>query len=703
MSDLDETLNDAFSGFVVRKDLAGDLKGSSQVPTYVLEYLLAQYAASDDEAIIREGTEDVRGILAEHYVDPANAQLVRSRILERGRYRIIDKVNVTVNEKNQTYEARFQNLNLSGVEIDSHTVTQNEKLLVGGVWCLVDLEYFGGQDPSAGSPWVLSGLKPIQLANFDMDSYLEGRARFDSEQWLDALVQSIGLDPSFFTKRGKLLQLTRLIPYVENNYNLVELGPKGTGKSHIYTEFSPHGMLISGGEVTVPKLFVNNATRQVGLLGYWDVVAFDEFAGQDKRVDKSLVDIMKNYMANRSFSRGTDIHTAPASMAFIGNTSATVPYMLKNSDLFQDLPDAYHDSAYLDRVHFYLPGWEIDPIRGELFTEGYGFVVDYLAEAFKDLRRQDYSDKYREHFTLDPQISTRDREAIHKTFSGLMKLLHPSGEATKDEIEELLSFAIEGRKRVKDQIVRIDPTMHAVPFSYEDASGTKTSVTTLEEDEYPEYYHKVAKDPAELEPIEAEEPKETRRVTAEPEALAEADLETGDSEALNTGRTKHPRAYEGSKKIKENQRGVSYKRLFGPWLEGARNVLLIDPYIRQFYQARNLMEFVQLLTTLKDPADTVNLLLVTGREMKNEEWRQKQEDLLSQVVEEAALGGINLTVEFEEGLHDRHIYTDTGWQMTMGRGLDIFQPFENSPLSLAHRLQEHRRAKAFSIFYTRET
>ncbi len=262
-----------------------------------------------------------------------------------------------------------------------------------------------------------------------------------------------------------------LIPFVERNYNLVELGPKGTGKSHIFSEFSPHGMLISGGEVTVPKLFVNNSNGRIGLVGYWDVVAFDEFAGKKKRTDKALVDIMKNYMANKSFSRGVETLGAEASMVFVGNTSHTVPYMLKHSDLFDELPESYHDSAYLDRLHHYIPGWEVDTIRGEMFSDGYGFVVDYIAEVLKSMRDADYSDRYQPHFTLGSDISTRDRDGIHKTFSGLMKILYPQGEATTEEIEEILRFAIEGRKRVKDQILRIDTTMADVKFGYSDQAG----------------------------------------------------------------------------------------------------------------------------------------------------------------------------------------------------------------------------------------
>ena len=378
-------------------------------------------------------------------------------------------------------------MGISKVLVDSDTVKKHPKLLVSGVWCIADVEYEFSDDKNA-CPWILGSLKPIQLSHFDFDGYLAARKKFTTDEWIDLLIQSIGFNPEMFGKRSKLLQLVRLIPYCERNYNLIELGPKGTGKSHIYSEFSPHGILISGGEVTVPKLFVNNANGKIGLVGYWDTVAFDEFAGKNKRVDKALVDIMKNYMANKSFSRGVETLGAEASMVFIGNTQHTLPYMLKHTNLFDELPEKYYDSAFLDRLHFYIPGWEIDIIRGEMFSSGYGFVVDYLAEILRSLRTHDFSQKTTEHFTLSKDISTRDRDGINKTFSGLMKILYPSGEASKDEIEELLHFSVEGRKRVKDQLLRLDTTYADVQFSYWDSAKKADAVKTLEEEQYPQYY-----------------------------------------------------------------------------------------------------------------------------------------------------------------------------------------------------------------------
>src|SRR5690349_5057906 len=322
-------------------------------------------------------------------------------------------------------------------------------------------------------------------------------------------------------------------------------------------------MLISGGEVTVPKLFVNNSNGRIGLVGYWDVVAFDEFAGKKKRTDKALVDIMKNYMANKSFSRGVETLGAEASMVFVGNTSHNVPYMLKHSDLFDELPESYHDSAYLDRLHFYIPGWEVDTIRSEMFSDGYGFVVDFIAEVLKSMRNADYSDRYQKHFTLGSDISTRDRDGIHKTFSGLMKIIYPHGDASKEEIEEILRFAVEGRKRVKDQILRIDTTMAEVKFGFLDKAGEWQAVTTLEEDEYPAHYNRRAAGAADNADGGEAAAGSPVRASPEPEPL-----------------------FAGHREFQENQRGVSYETLLVPYLRGATEITIVDPYVRQFHQAR---------------------------------------------------------------------------------------------------------------------
>lgn len=681
-SDLDYKINLLFGGSVVRKDLVKAVKGNAIVPSYVLEYLLGQYAASDDEATIQAGIDAVRKILADHYVHRNESELVKSTIREKGRHRIIDKVTVTLNDKQDVYQASFANLGLSGVIVEPATVKANPKLLVGGVWCICDIEYFHSDDARV-VPWILGSLKPIQMSSFDYEGYLESRLGFNTEEWIDLLIQSIGFNPEMFGRRAKLLQLVRLIPFVERNYNLVELGPKGTGKSHIYSEFSPHGMLISGGEVTVPKLFVNNANGRIGLVGYWDVVAFDEFAGKKKRTDKALVDIMKNYMANKSFSRGVETLGAEASMVFVGNTSHNVPYMLKHSDLFDELPEAYHDSAYLDRLHFYIPGWEVDTIRSEMFSAGYGFVVDYIAEVLRSMRNTDYSDRYQQHFTLGSDISTRDRDGIHKTFSGLMKLIYPDGKATPAEIEELLRFAVEGRKRVKDQILRIDSTMAAVNFGYSDTTGTWHGVTTLEEDEYPDYY-------------------QARSPQAD-DAASTAEADTADTEpttAIQPSEERAPQLFEGHREFQENQRGVSYEALLMPYLRGASDITIVDPYIRLPHQGRNLVDLLALLAASKDPADEITVTLVT-KEVRGE-YEQQHLLMLKDIQDSAATAGIQFTVTWDETIHDRSIRTDHGWKLLLGRGLDIFQKGSGSPYDLGSRRQEFRQVFAFGITYINE-
>lgn len=679
---LDEKINQHFPGVVVRKDLVKAVKGNAIVPSYVLEYLLGQYAASDDESTINAGINTVRQILADHYVHRNQAELVKSTIKERGRYKVIDKVSVTLNEKDDVYEAEFANLGIKQVLIESAIINAHPKLLVSGVWCICDIEYFHSENARV-VPWILGSIKPIQLSNFDFDGYLTARRQFTTDEWIDLLIQSIGFNPEMFGRRAKLIQLVRLIPFVERNYNLVELGPKGTGKSHIFSEFSPHGMLISGGEITVPKLFVNNSNGRIGLVGYWDVVAFDEFAGKKKRTDKALVDIMKNYMANKSFSRGVETLGAEASMVFVGNTSHNVPYMLKHSDLFDELPESYHDSAYLDRLHYYIPGWEVDTIRGEMFSEGYGFVVDYIAEVLKSMRNADYSDRYQQYFTLGSDISTRDRDGIHKTFSGLMKILYPHEEATEEEIEEILRFAIEGRKRVKDQILRIDTTMAEVKFGFLDKAGTWHSVTTLEEDEYPAYYH--------------------RRYTTDGGSSDTADGVVADTPSpAATEPIREPESlFEGYREFQENQRGVSFQTLLLPYLQGASEITITDPYIRQFHQARNLMELIEALAAVKDPADELKIVLVTSESTDGPEKLQKQFEFLLKVKQGAAVAGITLDVEFDSTIHDRSIVANSGWRINLGRGLDIFQYFSSDAFDLSAKLQQYRQVKSFSVTYIR--
>jgi ATP-dependent Lon protease len=695
MTALDDKINQHFPGLVVRKDLVKQVKGNAIVPTYVLEYLLGQYCATNDEASIESGIETVKDILRKHYVHRNEANKIQSDIKERGRYKVIDRISVVLNEKTDAYEAVFENLGIKKVAVDSITVKQNPKLLVTGIWCIADVQYEFSED-SRISPWILESLKPIQIANYDFYEFVTAREEFTLDEWIDVLMQTIGFDPEAFGRRSKLLQLMRLIPYVERNYNIIELGPKGTGKSHIYSEFSPHGQLISGGEISVPKLFVNNSNGRIGLVGFWDVVAFDEFAGKDKTANRALVDIMKNYMANKTFSRGVQTMGAEASFSFVGNTDHNVPYMLKNSDLFEALPAQFHDSAFIDRIHAYLPGWEVDVIRGEMFTNGYGFIVDYLAEILRHLRSDDLSNRHQAFFTLSDSISTRDRDAINKTMSGLMKLLFPAGGETEEDVEELLKLAIECRKRVKDQLKRIDATYPTVEFSYTNKGGMKTTVQTLEEVQFPGYYHKSFKDDDD-EDLLAEDQTSVDQTQPTAGSFTRENTTSVRPEVIPQNKLK-----DGQVVVAENQKGISFDKLFGQHLKGVTQITLTDPYLRVFHQIRNLMEFIETVVKFKAPEDDVTVHIVTT---SDDTRMEQQVQYLEQVQQNAESAGVRVTWEFDgtNTIHARHIVTNNGWKILLDRGLDIFQRFEmNDAFSLANRIQEQRACKAFELTYLHE-
>jgi ATP-dependent Lon protease len=464
---LDDLLNRNFAGKVVRKDLTKLVKEGANVPVYVLEYLLGSYCASSDEAVIEEGLKTVKKVLAENYVRPDEAEKVKSIIRERGSLKIIDKVTVTLNEKRDVYEAFLGNLGVKGIEVSNTVVKNYEKLLVGGIWSIITLEYFFEEDQK-GSPFILRDLKPIQMPNMDMEELFEGRKAFTEQQWIDVLLRSTGMEPANFQERVKWHLLARMIPLVENNYNLVELGPRGTGKSHIYKEISPNSILVSGGQTTVANLFYNMARRQVGLVGLWDVVAFDEVAGISFK-DKDGVQIMKDYMASGSFARGRDSINAYASMVFVGNINQSVDTLVKTSHLFAPFPETMIDSAFFDRFHAYVPGWEIPKMRPEFFTNQYGLIVDYLAECFREMRKRNFSDAINKYFKLGRDLNQRDTIAVKHTVSGLLKLLYPNEEYDKDAVRRCLEYALEVRRRVKEQLKKIGGMeFFDVHFSYID-------------------------------------------------------------------------------------------------------------------------------------------------------------------------------------------------------------------------------------------
>ena len=463
-------LRDNFDGYIVRKDLTKSIREGANVPVYVLEYLLGQYCNSDDQDIIDEGIENVKRILRDNYVRPDEAQKILSLLREHGSYTIIDKITVVLNTKEDRYEAAFSNLGIKNIPIHPDYVKDYDRLLCGGIWCILRLEYeFIEEDKKNSQPIRVRSLKPIQMPHIDMDDLKSGRKAFTKEEWIDVILRTVGMEPEKFTQREKWLLLARMVPLVENNYNLCELGPRSTGKSYVYEQISPNSILVAGGQTTVANLFYNMSNNTVGLVGMWDVVAFDEVAGI-KFKDKDGVQIMKGYMASGSFSRGKAEIQAKASMVFVGNINQSVETLLKTSSLFDPFPPEMGlDTAFLDRMHSYVPGWEIPKYRPDFFTDEYGFITDYLSEFLRELRKDSYSDLMDRYFKLGNNLNQRDTIAVRKTVSGLIKLVYPDGEASKEEVREIVELALELRRRVKEQLKKIGGMeFYDVNFSYID-------------------------------------------------------------------------------------------------------------------------------------------------------------------------------------------------------------------------------------------
>lgn len=685
---LQNKILNAFMGKVVRKDLAFLVKGGLPVPTYVLEYLLGQYCASDDESIIEQGLEKVKSVIQNNYVHRAEAESVKGTIREAGRHRIIDKVTVVLNERSDEYQASFANLGLSGVPIGTQYVKANPKLLSGnGVWCIITIGYISGEDIKVR--WEIQTLKPIQISNIDVKEYIDQRQNFTTDEWIDFLMHTVGLNPEKMNRREKFITLARLLPHVENNFNFMELGPKGTGKSHVFQELSPYGVLVSGGDVTSARLFVRMSGKreELGLVGYWDVVAWDEFEQQKGRaVDAVLIDTMQNYLANKSFNRGKGTHEASASMCFVGNTKHTVPFMLKNSHLFESIPTSFIKGAFLDRIHLYNPGWEIKMLKKESFSKGYGLITDYIAAVLHELRNKDLTSMLKDYAKFDPSLSERDHLAIRKTFSGMVKLLYPDMKMTDEEAYELVDFAAESRKRVKDQLYIIDETFKAEPalFKYINLkTGLEMNVETLE---------KVSN--ALIMPINVS-------TSAVDSKINDADARpfnpnvSNTQDDVQTEKSKRPRIpilREQNLSFRMGQTGVSYEQLFAPYMEHANEIIIEDPYIRAPWQIKNFMEFVTMLIDTR-PVDDLKLKLVTSEE---EAKIPELIDKLDDIKDDLTAYGIDFEYTIRD-FHDRCIKTDTGWTITLGRGLDMFEKY--SPYSIANSRQDKRKCKECMITY----
>ena len=510
MTELDMKFLENFPGKVVRKDLTSLMKKGANVPTYVLEYLLGMYCATDDEEAIEIGLSKIKRILSENYVRPDQSEYVKSKIKENGQYTIIDKITVVFDDREDKYVARFTNLRMDPFEVSSDLVIHNEKLLVGGIWCILKIEYvglerereeneqetfeediFGNQKKKKkikkkkskyDSPFEIASLKPIQMPNLDLDEIKQARSNFSKEEWMTLLLRSAGYEPEELTEKEKLHYLLRFVPFIQKNYNLVELGPRGTGKSHAYSELSPYSILMSSGTTTVSNMFYNMASHRVGLVGNWDCIAFDEVAGITQ-ASADMVQIMKKYMANGSFARGADSISSDASIAFEGNTFRSVADMMRTTNLFEPFPEEFNnDSAFFDRIHAYLPGWETPKLRSSLFTKRYGLISDCFSEFCHAMRKYDFTNSFSQYFELNNQFNTRDTIAVGRTFSGMAKLIYPDENMTKEETREILEYAIECRRRVKEQLRKMTPGEFSdVNFGYIDNDTGEEFVVSLPE------------------------------------------------------------------------------------------------------------------------------------------------------------------------------------------------------------------------------
>ena len=671
--ELKDKILEAFNGKVVRKDLANKVKGNLPVPTYVLEYLLGQYCACDDEKAIEEGLEKVKAIVSNNYVNRAQAEEIKAKIKERGRYTVIDKISVVLNDKQDVFEASFANLGIGRIPINDSVVKNNEKLLSdNGVWSIVVVNYLTGDDVRLR--WEIQSLKPIQISNLDIDDYIAQREKFTTDEWIDLLMHTVGLNPEDMNRREKLIVLSRLLPHIENNYNFMELGPKGTGKSHVYQEFSPYSVLVSGGDVTSARLFVKmSGNREIlGLVGLWDVVAWDEYEQKKNRsIDAKLVDIMQNYLANKSFNRGKGTYEAIASMSFVGNTKHTVPYMLKNSNLFESIPsDFLQTGAFLDRIHMYNPGWEVKILKKSSFSCGYGLITDYLAAVLHELRNKDYSAEINKYAKFDGSLSERDHLAIRKTFSGMIKLLYPNEVFTDAEAYEIINLAAEGRKRVKDQLCKIDETFRNEPalFKYENLkTGETVTVETLE-------------------------------LLCNPEITTD-DIDTYPQQTtieLSAASKQEPKLSSKHIDVRENQMGISYKSLFGDYMRTAKKMTIIDPYVRAVFQIDNLVDLIRTFVESTKENEGLQIELHTN---ETDEKLPALIDNLDQIKDDLARYNIEFSYAFDAD-HDRCIKLDNGWRMVLSRGIDIFEKFDR--FSLSNQRQELRRCRAFSITYLEE-
>jgi len=663
MNALNDKINAIFPGRVVRKDLVQRVKKGTNAPTFVLEFLLARYCATDDPDEIEAGLAAVNETLQGNFVRPNESNAAQSLVQQNGSHKFIDKVRVTHNENEKRHWAEMENFGSRRIAINDTHYRGNPRLLEGGLWCevVVGYNYTSGEDEEDYT-FLIQELRPIQVSRFDFDSFIKERSQFTTDEWRALILRSIGMEADNLTLRQQMHYLGRLLPLVEANYNFVELGPRGTGKSYTFSEFSPYSTLISGGQTTTATLFYNKQRRRVGIIGYWDNIAFDEVAGI-KVKDPGTIQILKDYMANGRFSLGTEV-IAPASLAFIGNIDDSIADVVRSAkyDLFKPLPVEF-DLAVIHRFHLYLPGWEIPSNANNLLTSQYGFITDYMAEAFHHLfKHRNYFAAVKKRAHLGPGFQGRDETAVYKTVAGFIKLLHPDGECADEEFEHYLSYAIEGRRRVKEQLNKrkADDEFAEIHLSYFNTHGEAIEVhcpesVGIEATLNPRGHHTAGGSSDE---------------ESTPQAIDQPAVgDNVDAVAAKEASPSNPiELKEKHFTIRYGDTGCSYRSIFGDYLVGAKKMVIEDPYIRRNHQISNLLQLCELAVEI----GTVKAIdLVTAAEHPAQQ--AEAESKLAELKETLADCDIVFSFRFDDKIHDREIRTDTGWHIQLGRGLDIYQ------------------------------
>lgn len=687
MDALDKKLNEVYPGKVVRKDLVHQIKKAANVPSFVLEFLLAKYCASDDPDEIEAGQKAVLEVVEKNYVRPDEANKAQSMVQQKGRHKFIDKIHVKYIERERRHWAEMENFNSNRIAINEKFYKENDKLLEGGIWAEIIVAHNDVEDDNYA--FYIEDLKPIQLSRFNENQYFKGRESFTRNEWIDVVLRSVGLNPEILDNppkeiaekfpsglRLKLHFLARLIPLVQSNYNFIELGPRGTGKSYFYSEFSPYSTLLSGGQASTATLLYNNARKKVGAVGFWDNIAFDE-VGNMKIRDTDTIQIMKDYMANGRFSRGKEV-TANASFSFVGNIDHSIDQLVKSydHDLFITLPKAF-DLAIQDRFFLFLPGWEIPKMDNKFFATNYGLITDYMAEAFHYMfkHNKDYFDIVNRRLRLGSSVQGRDEMAIKKTVTGLLKIIHPSGEPSEEEFQEIVSYAIEGRRRVKEQMNKRKPDdeFAAINLSFYKPDGSEEVVYCLESKS-----SKASQNPRK------EEVKDIQKI--ETELVIEDDT--------NDDKTIEEKLEEKNVKIHYGDVGYSYEAVFGSYLKGVEKIVVEDPYIRQNHQISNFVKFCELAVKI---GDVKHIKLITS--IDDEDQQRENQNYFEQLANSLFENDIELEFVFSNTIHDRQILLSTGWRIILGRGLDYFQSLAGNYFQIGTNDQDLRPCLETNIDY----